>query len=117
MATPVSHFQQQPQQQQQPQPQPHIQHVVSTVAVQTCCGPFPKILPAKRRTLAYAIGITILLVGMISIIIGIVGIFTATVYIYGYYSGSSWHYVHRFNPTAWIGANIWCGVFVSYDDK
>lgn len=114
MATPVSNIPQQPQQQQplQQLPQTHIHHVQPAVTYQTCCGPYPKILEGKSRSAAHGIGIAILLVGIVSFIVGIVGFFTNT-YVYSYYNGHSYTYRYAINYTVYIGANIWCGIFVS----
>lgn len=107
-----------PQEQHEQQPQKPTQaptHDDRPVASdQTCCSTFPKVLEGKSRTAAYVIGVAILLLGIVTLIIGIVGFFNNTTYIYQYYYDSYYHiYLYVVNPTAYVGANIWCGIFVS----
>ncbi|RDD39335.1 hypothetical protein TrispH2_008321 [Trichoplax sp. H2] len=72
----------------------------------TCCGPFRKVLVGRSRSTAYGIGIAILITGLVSLITGIVGFFVngSWVYFYG-------RYRYIINPTPYIGANIWAGIF------
>ena len=108
----------QPPQQVQPQQVQHTQvhHVHSAVAYQTCCGPFPKILVDKPRSSAFTVGVIMLCTGIVSFIIGIVGIFAGVHHVQVYYDGHHYQYIHRINPTAWFGANIWAGISVSHNE-
>ncbi|EDV20471.1 uncharacterized protein TRIADDRAFT_61174 [Trichoplax adhaerens] len=86
--------------------QVQIQTQQPQVVYQACCGNFGKILPENRRKTCYGIGVTMLITGIVSFIVGIVGIFTTA---YSYYSHG--HYIYIRNATVFVGADIWAGVF------
>ena len=118
MAAPVQHqqyVQQQPVKQQsapmmqaQFVQQPQIVHSQSTR--EGCCSPHGKALSIKFRPAQLALGICMILNGIAGVIFGIIGIFNTRHVYYGY----QFFHVY-YNPTAWIGANIWGGMFVSFN--
>lgn len=123
MASPTQQQSAQPlqyvQQQQARQPGPIIQQpqyiqqtqVLHSHGAQGCCNPIGRFLPLPFRPTQFALGICMILNGFASVIFGVVGIFTA----YFISHGSNNHiYIYR-NPAALIGADIWAGVFVSFD--
>ena len=115
MMQPPQYIQQQPMQQQsgpmiqaQFVQQPQIVH--SQPTRDGCCSPHGKALSIRFGPVQLALGICMILNGVAGVIFGIVGIFTTHYSYYGY----NYTYVY-YNPTAWIGANIWGGMFVSID--
>lgn len=118
IAQPQQNIQQQPVQQsvqliQQPQYVQQTQVVSPQKTRQGCCSPVGKLLPLKFRSVQFGLGICMIINGFTGIIFGIVGIFTA----YGrsryWYNGQYYYSIYP-NPSAWVGANIWAGLFVSF---
>lgn len=114
MAQPPQYTLEQPQQQpvqmiQQPQYVPQTQVLRPRKVRKGCCVPDGKSLPLSFRPTQSGFGFSMVFLGFASVVFGIVGIFTARGVYHGY------QYVSYYpNPTAWIGANIWAGVFVSF---
>ena len=109
------HIQQQPVQEQsrrtiQAQPTQQPQIVRSQPTRQGCCSPHGKALSIIFHPVQFALGICMILNGVTGVIFGIVGIFTTRYVYHGYNFYRIYH-----NPTAWVGANIWGGMFVSVD--
>ncbi|EDV20472.1 expressed hypothetical protein [Trichoplax adhaerens] len=93
----------------------HQPQQTQQVVYQTCCSPIGKTLTPKMQTVATAIGITMLINGIISLTVGIVGFFTTSSY-YNFYHPL--HSVarrtsiiyHYYNLAVYIGPNIWVGI-------
>ena len=81
----------------------------SQVVHHSCCGPYAKELPQRVRAVVFGIGISALITGLIGLTIGIVGLFATS----SYYHNPDGTYIHLYNITAFIGPNIWAGIFVS----
>lgn len=79
----------------------------------SCCGPFAKELPHRVRSVVFGIGISALITGLISLTIGIVGLFATS----SYHHNTDGTYIHLYNISAFIGPNIWAGIFVSHTIK
>ncbi|RDD39313.1 hypothetical protein TrispH2_008319 [Trichoplax sp. H2] len=79
----------------------------SRITYQPCRAPFAKELPHRVRSVVFGIGVSTFITGLISLTIGIVGLFATS----SYHHNNDGTYIHLYNMSAFIGPNIWAGIF------